>query len=48
MTDTLLRGYNGRHEWFWESGDEQAVYPMANLVDIYYKSVGRNSTLILG
>ncbi len=48
MADVPLRGFNGRHEWFWEPGDEEAVYPLSNLVDMYYKSVGRNSTLIIG
>jgi alpha-L-fucosidase len=48
MSDAPLRGYNGRHEWFWEPGDEEHVYPLENLVDMYYKSVGRNSTLIIG
>ncbi len=48
MSDAPLRGFNGRHEWFWEPGDEEHIFPLANLVDMYYKSVGRNSTLILG
>ena len=48
MSDAPLRGYNGRHEWFWEPGDEEHIFPLENLVDMYYKSVGRNSTLILG
>ncbi len=49
MADTPLRGYNGRHEWFWEPGDdERAVYPLANLMEMYEKSVGRNATLIVG
>lgn len=48
MADTPVRGANGRHEWFWEPGDENAVYPLSDLVDKYYKSVGRNATLILG
>lgn len=48
MADTPLRGANGRHEWFWEPADEDAVYPLNDLVDKYYKSVGRNATLILG
>lgn len=48
MADTPLRGYNNRHEWFWEPGDEDAVYPLENLVNMYYNSVGRNATLILG
>lgn len=48
MSDAPLRGYNGRHEWFWEPHDEKHIFPLQNLVDMYYKSVGRNSTLILG
>ena len=48
MADAPLRGYNGRHEWFWEPGDEKSIYPLKDLVNIYYKSVGRNATLILG
>lgn len=48
MSDAPLRGYNGRHEWFWEPGDENHIYPLENLMDMYYKSVGRNSTLIIG
>lgn len=48
MADSPLRGANGRHEWFWEPGDENAVYPLGKLVDMYCKSVGRNATLILG
>jgi len=48
MSDAPLRGYNGRHEWFWEPGDEESVFPLEKLMDIYTKSVGRNSTLIMG
>ncbi|WP_239985875.1 MULTISPECIES: alpha-L-fucosidase [Arenibacter] len=48
MADAPLRGYNGRHEWFWEPGDEAHIFPLANLMDMYYKSVGRNATLIMG
>ena len=48
MSDAPLRGYNGRHEWFWEPGDEYHIFPLENLVDMYYRSVGHNSTLILG
>ena len=48
MADTPLRGANGRHEWFWEPGDENAVYSLETLMDIYEKSVGRNATLIVG
>ena len=48
MSDAPLRGYKGRHEWFWEPGDEAHIYPVEKLVEMYEKSVGRNSTLILG
>lgn len=48
MSDAPLRGYKGRHEWFWEPDDETHIFPVENLVDMYCKSVGRNSTLILG
>lgn len=48
MADAPLRGYAGRHEWFWEPGDEAHIYPLDNLMDMYEKSVGRNATLILG
>ncbi len=48
MSDAPLRGYNGRHEWFWEPADENHILPLENLVDMYYRSVGHNSTLILG
>lgn len=48
MADNTLRGYNGRHEWFWEPGDENAVYPLEELMNMYEKSVGRNATLIIG
>ncbi|MEN8117103.1 MAG: alpha-L-fucosidase [Bacteroidota bacterium] len=48
MSDAPLRGYNGRHEWFWEPGDEAHIFPLKNLVSMYYKSVGHNSSLILG
>ena len=48
MADAPLRGYNGRHEWFWEPGDEAHIFPVQKLVDMYDGSVGHNATLILG
>lgn len=48
MADAPLRGKNGRHEWFWEPGDEAHVYEVDDLLKMYDQSVGRNSTLILG
>ncbi|MCF7973453.1 MAG: alpha-L-fucosidase [Phycisphaerae bacterium] len=47
MSDAPLRGHGG-HEWFWEPGDERLIYPLDRLVDMYDRSVGNNSTLILG
>jgi alpha-L-fucosidase len=44
MSDAPLRN----HEWFWTSDDEHKLEPLASLVNMYYQSVGRNSTLILG
>lgn len=48
MSDAPLRGYDGRHEWFWEPGDEDHIFPLENLMHMYENSVGHNSTLILG
>ncbi len=48
MSDAPLRGYNGRHEWFWEPGDEAHIFPVDDLMNMYINSVGHNSTLILG
>jgi len=47
MSDAPLRG-NGGHDWFWEPNREHIIYPLEKLTDMYYKSVGRNTTLILG
>jgi alpha-L-fucosidase len=48
MSDAPLRGYDGGHEWFWEPDDEQHIFPLDNLMEMYYHSVGRNSSLIIG
>jgi alpha-L-fucosidase len=47
MSDAPLRG-NGGHDWFWEPNRERIIYPLENLVNMYYNSVGHNTTLILG
>ena len=47
MSDAPLRG-NGGHDWFWEPNREHIIYPLEKLVEMYYKSVGHNTTLILG
>ena len=48
MSDAPLRGYNDRHEWFWVPGDEAHIFPLDNLMNMYYKSVGHNTSLIMG
>ena len=48
MSDAPLRGYKGRHEWFWEPGDESHIQPLNNLMKMYMGSVGHNTSLILG
>ena len=48
MVDMPLRSANGRHEWFWEPGDEDNVCSLGTLMNCYEKSVGRNATLIVG
>ena len=35
------------HEWFWQPNDEDKLYFLDELVDIYYHSVGRNCNLLL-
>jgi len=47
MSDAPLRG-NGGHDWFWEPHREHTIYGLDALVDMYYNSVGHNTTLILG
>ncbi|MGM0376556.1 MAG: alpha-L-fucosidase [Bacteroidota bacterium] len=48
MSDAPLRGYNEGHEWFWEPDDDKHIFPVENLVNMYYNSVGHNTSLILG
>ena len=47
MSDAPLRG-SGGHDWFWEPDREHTIYPVEDLVNMHHKSVGRNSTLIVG
>lgn len=44
MVDVPIR----THEWFWRPGDDPKVYSPEAMVEMYYKSVGLNSTLIFG
>jgi alpha-L-fucosidase len=48
MVDIPLRGANGIHNWFWAPGQDSGVYSPAELVEMYYQSVGRNSNFIIG
>lgn len=34
--------------WFWHEGQDASVYPVADLFDRYYKSVGRNANFLVG
>ncbi len=47
MSDAPLRGYGG-HDWFWEPDREQPIDPLDKIVEMYYNSVGHNTSLILG
>ncbi len=47
MSDAPLRG-NGGHDWFWEPDRENTIFPLNKLVEMYYNSVGHNTSLILG
>lgn len=44
MVDVPIRN----HEWFWRPGDDHKVYSPEAMVEMYYRSVGLNSTLIFG
>jgi len=44
MCDAPIR----EHDWLWRPGREDRLQPVERLVDMYYKSVGRNANLILG
>jgi alpha-L-fucosidase len=35
------------HEWFWNPGQEHLCYSVSELMDMYYRSVGRNCNLLL-
>jgi alpha-L-fucosidase len=44
MCDVPLRD----HKWFWMPDQENLLYTKSDLIDMYYKSVGRNCNLIFG
>lgn len=47
MVDVPLRGH-GAHNWFWAPGQDEKVFPLEQLMKMYYQSVGHNCNLILG
>jgi alpha-L-fucosidase len=34
--------------WFWRAGEEHAIVPAEDLFDVYLKSVGRNTNMLIG
>jgi alpha-L-fucosidase len=44
MCDAPIR----EHDWLWRPSREDRLQPLERLVDMYYKSVGRNANLIIG
>ena len=48
MSDAPLRGENGGHDWFWNPNEDHHVNSLSKLMQMYYQSVGHNSTLIIG
>jgi alpha-L-fucosidase len=48
MSDAPLRGHKGGHDWFWNPSEDHHVNPLDKMMNMYYGSVGHNSTLILG
>jgi alpha-L-fucosidase len=48
MSDAPLRGHKGGHDWFWNPNEDHHVNPIDKMMNMYYGSVGHNSTLILG
>jgi len=44
MVDVPIRN----HDWFWVPNHDQKVFPLHDLVEMYYTSVGRNCDFILG
>ncbi len=48
MVDVPLRGAAGIHNWFWKPGQDHGAHPVNALVDMYYRSVGRNCNLVIG
>lgn len=48
MVDVPLRGEGKVHNWFWAPDQDSAAFSKDKLVDMYYKSVGRNCNFIMG
>jgi alpha-L-fucosidase len=48
MVDVPFRAEHGIHNWFWAPDQDHSIYSKEKLVDIYYKSVGRNCNFVIG
>ncbi len=48
MVDVPLRGEGKVHNWFWAPDQDSASFSKDKLVEMYYKSVGRNANFIMG
>ncbi len=48
MSDAPLRGEKGGHDWFWNPNEDHHVSSLSTLMKMYHRSVGHNSTLIIG
>ena len=44
MADAPLRD----HDWLWQPNREDRIEPLDSLIEMYYNSVGRNATLVIG
>ena len=47
MADVPLRSH-GLHHWLWAPGGDKGVATLQELQKMYYESVGRNATLVIG
>lgn len=48
MVDVPLRGSHGVHSWLFMPNQEHGVDPLPRLLEMYYRSVGRNCNFIVG
>lgn len=48
MVDIPIRGRRGAHDWYWSKKDDTCLYTADELMEVYYRSVGRNSNMVVG